>query len=827
MWLPSWLSFSRPTSSRNLSQRQRRHRLAVRRTRLDLERPNMARYTDPNLNGWGLDSAPGGPFCVANTSTGVASFYDQQTNTASPPVIIPAAAIDPPGTPGSPTGVVYNPTSEFVISENGKSAPARFLFDTLDGLICGWNPNVDPNHAIIVVDNSQEAPFAASYTGLVMAKNGHGHNVLYAADGGSSPTTSNNRVDMFDGHFHSLGSFTDPNVVAQYPGNTAFQVEAVNNKLFVTFAGFAAPFGGVVDVFDTDGHLLPPKHFAANAPGAGPLDNPWGIVQAPSNFGKFSNDLLIGNVAGAGIINAFNPVTGAFLGPLTHPDGAPIAIAGLWDLQFGDGSQTNGNTNELFFTAGFTAETPAGNGLFGAIDTTPVTVSNNHDSGLGSLRDAIAIASSDDTIVFDPSLLNSTITLTSGQLTVANNLDIEGPGAAKLTISGDDQSRVFEISTGATVTIAGLTVAHGLTNTPSPSIFPDEDPAIQGGGILNNGGANLTLRNCTFLDNKAVGGDSDLVVGGALVNQGAATVQGCTFTGNQAVGGVMLPGAHPSYFSETNSGAIKDDGIGSVSGVGGTVTGFLIVQDSVFTSNQALAASGNSGSAGSEGDGGAITVFSGPLTITGSTFNHNSAHGGAGGRGASGGDGVGGAVEINALNTGGGTVTGTLTNDVFLNNAAVGGAGANGGDGIGGAVVVANGVLFGMPDDASLILSGSLFEFNSAQGGQAGVGGVTGNGLGGALSILGAASSAANSTFIDNLAVGGAGITPGNGYGGAIDVGSGAILSVTSSTITGNEARGGEGGFGGKDGKSVGGGVYSLGTIKFDAFTVIRIVEQP
>jgi hypothetical protein len=171
---------------------------------------------------------------------------------------------------------------------------------------------------------------------------------------------------MFDGHFHSLGSFTDANVASQYPGNTVFQVENVDGKLYVTFAGFTPPFGGVVDVFDTDGNLLTPNHFAANAPGMGPLVNPWGIEEAPSDFGRFSNDLLIGNVED-GLINVFQPGTGAFLGSLDHPDGTPIVIPGLWDLSFGAGSKNNGKTNQLFFTAGFTAEDPAGNGLFGMI----------------------------------------------------------------------------------------------------------------------------------------------------------------------------------------------------------------------------------------------------------------------------------------------------------------------------------------------------------------------------------------------------------------------------------------------------------------------------
>jgi uncharacterized protein (TIGR03118 family) len=356
--------------------------------------PGMARNTDPNLNGWGLDFAPDGPFCVANVSTGVATFYDHQGKTAMPPVTIPPAAIDPPGTPGSPTGVVYNPTSGFVISENGKSAPAEFIFDTLDGLICGWNPRVDPTHAIVVIDNSAEAPFTASYTGLAMARDGHGREVLYAADSGTGPTTSNNRIDMLDGRFRSIGSFTDPNVASQYPGNTVFQVENVNNKLFVTFTGFTAPFGGVVDVFDTDGNLLTPNHFAANAPGQGPLVGPWGIVQAPTHFGKFSKDLLIGNVEGAGNINAFDPATGSLLGPLTHPDGTPIAITGLWDLAFGAGGKKNGKTNELFFTAGFTGEDPAGNGLFGMIQA-----AGDHGDGKNAVTDNAAVMVQKSTIV--------------------------------------------------------------------------------------------------------------------------------------------------------------------------------------------------------------------------------------------------------------------------------------------------------------------------------------------------------------------------------------------------------------------------------------------
>src|SRR5919108_837754 len=77
----------------------------------------LAPHTDPNLNGWGMDYSPGGPFCVADTIPGVATFYDRSGQVLPQVVTIPAAPSHPLGLVGRPTGVVYNPTSEFVISE--------------------------------------------------------------------------------------------------------------------------------------------------------------------------------------------------------------------------------------------------------------------------------------------------------------------------------------------------------------------------------------------------------------------------------------------------------------------------------------------------------------------------------------------------------------------------------------------------------------------------------------------------------------------------------------------------------------------------------------
>jgi uncharacterized protein (TIGR03118 family) len=377
MWFSSWLRKSYRSEPAALRRTQttirRRDRFrpqpealegrallsGYQQTNLVGYKPGFGHFTDANLNGFGMASMPDGSFVVANTfTTGLATFYSRSGHVLPQTITVPTSAAQPFGPVGHPTGVVYNPTSQFVISANGKSAPARLIFDSFDGTISGWNPKVDPTHAIVMVDNGAAGDI---YTSLAMAKNSHGQNVLYATD------FAKNRVEMFNGDFKATGSFTDPTVTSIEPSFGAWSVQPVGSKLYVTFASIENTHGGVVDVFNTDGDLLTPDHFAANAFDAGPLENPWGIIQAPANFGAFSHDLLIGNVAGAGNINVFNPTTGAYIGQLDQPDGAPIAITGLWDLEFGDGTPKGGKTNQLFFDAGPNAPDVSINGLFGVI----------------------------------------------------------------------------------------------------------------------------------------------------------------------------------------------------------------------------------------------------------------------------------------------------------------------------------------------------------------------------------------------------------------------------------------------------------------------------
>src|SRR5262249_17295402 len=153
------------------------------------------------------------------------------------------------------------------------------------------------------------------------------------------------------------------------------------------------------------------------------------------------------------------------------------------------------------------------------------TVVNSADAGDGSLRGMLAVAGTGDTINFATELTGQTITLTSGELVVNKSLAILGPGANHLTISGDDASRVFDITGGGlTVTIADLRIAHGR--------------ASRGGGI-DNAGSTLNLLRCTLSNNEAVGDPGGDSKGGAIFNEvgGTLRVIDSRLTGNLAIGG--------------------------------------------------------------------------------------------------------------------------------------------------------------------------------------------------------------------------------------------------------------------------------------------------
>jgi uncharacterized protein (TIGR03118 family) len=93
------------------------------------------------------------------------------------------------------------------------------------------------------------------------------------------------------------------------------------------------------------------------------MNSPWGMTFAPSTFGQFANDLLVG-MFGSGRIAAFHPKTGKFLGYVNDNTDLPIHNSGLWALTFGNNGSA-GSSDTLFFTAGLNDEA---DGLFGKID---------------------------------------------------------------------------------------------------------------------------------------------------------------------------------------------------------------------------------------------------------------------------------------------------------------------------------------------------------------------------------------------------------------------------------------------------------------------------
>jgi uncharacterized protein (TIGR03118 family) len=301
----------------------------------------QAHNVDPLLvNAWGLVYAPGSPWWISDASSGWSTLYNGAGKTVQQlKVLIPTAG-NGPGSPtglngpGSPTGIVFNGSQEFQVQK----WPSAFLFATLDGTISGWAPQSNFNEAIIGVDTSTNKN-PAVYTGLAITSKASG-NRLFAAD------VANNKVDMYDGTFTWVGSFTDSTLPA---GFATYGVQDINGVVFVTFTSTTGASGGFVEVFKEDGTPVNPgKPLIQGLP----LNRPWGIAAAPKNFGPLSNTLLISNNTPEGTINAFDAVGGHFLGTVKDSTGKAIHIDDLWGIAFGGGSANNGATNQLFFTAG-------------------------------------------------------------------------------------------------------------------------------------------------------------------------------------------------------------------------------------------------------------------------------------------------------------------------------------------------------------------------------------------------------------------------------------------------------------------------------------------
>ena len=386
------------------------------------------------------------------------------------------------------------------------------------------------------------------------------------------------------------------------------------------------------------------------------------------------------------------------------------------------------------------------------------SVLNLDDDGTGSLRAAITAANNNpgsDIVVFAPDL-RGTIDLTSGELSITDSLTIDGPGAGRLAVSGSDTSRVFQIGSGAAVSIDDLTVSHGRA-------------VWRGGGILNAG--ILAVSNVILSNNLVVGvpganlGSVLDAFGGGIFSSGTLTVSNSSFVHNQAIG---ADGSPTTIGSSALGGAIASSGT-PISPATATVS------NSRFLGNEAHGGAAGIG-ASRAGIGGAIQNSASILTVSHSWFHDNQAVGGIE-NGVPGGFGTGaGGAIVNVARFGDSTLS--VSYCTLTNNRAVGGAagtGPGGQDGRGGAI-------------ANYIFGGAPLPVTVA-----------------------ATARIDHSTILGNQAIGGAGPTGGTGQGGGIANLTGGVLNVSNSLIALNRAIGGAGD-GGNGGDGQGGGIFNGGS---------------
>ena len=319
-----------------------------------------ATTTDSNLvNAWGISRGSTTPWWVSDNGTGRATLYSGNTGAAVPLVVtIPSG--DPSASPtGTPTGQIFNGTQGFQIA-TGK--PALFLFATEDGTISGWNSNVNPNTAVVMVNTKSASVFKGLAVATLAEPGGSSFDFLYAAD------FRNGRVAVYDASFKPMHMLPHAFHDGRIPhGFAPFNIQNIGGNVYVAYAkqdnqkhdDVPGAGRGYVDVFSPSGQLLHRLQHGAW------FNAPWGIAQASSDFGEFSHDILVGQF-GSGEILAFDPVTGDFKSRLYGTDNKPITIDGLWGIGFGNHGNA-GPATTLFFAAGTGDEQ---HGLFGTL--TPV-----------------------------------------------------------------------------------------------------------------------------------------------------------------------------------------------------------------------------------------------------------------------------------------------------------------------------------------------------------------------------------------------------------------------------------------------------------------------
>jgi uncharacterized protein (TIGR03118 family) len=244
------------------------------------------------------------------------------------------------------------------------------LFVPEDGTVSGWNSGVKATTAVIKVNTHSKSVFKGVAVATINDPRLGATNYLYVAD------FRKGNVNVYDANFNRISMGDDAFRDERVPhGFAPFNVQNIGGNLYVAFAKQDSAKHdevdgaglGFVSVFSPTGRLLhrlqSGKWFNA----------PWGMAQAPSDFGTYSHDILVGQF-GSGQILVFDPITGAFKGALQDANNTPITINGLWGIAFGSGG-TSGSATTLYFAAGLNDEQ---DGLFGTITPVENTFGGDH-----------------------------------------------------------------------------------------------------------------------------------------------------------------------------------------------------------------------------------------------------------------------------------------------------------------------------------------------------------------------------------------------------------------------------------------------------------------
>jgi uncharacterized protein (TIGR03118 family) len=471
----------------------------------------MAQAFDPNLQDpWGVSFSKSSPFWVSDQASSVngssvATLYNVNPATGVVSVLpvsfgIPNhnGAAPNVGTNG-PTGQVNTDAPGITTSAtdfplNGKEA--NFIFANLDGSISAWNGGANATLITGIV--------GAEFTGLAIANDQTGAAKLYAADANSG------NVIVFSSNWNATGTLTDPNGLPA--GFTVYNAQNINGLIYVTYGNVASQKGGIVDVFKPDGTFE--GRLISDAAGVW-LDQPWGLTVAPSSFGSFGGDLLVGNRGGNNWINAFDATTGAFKGVVTLTSGQPFHENNLWALTFGNGG-SGGLTNTLYFTAG-----PGGtNGLFGSLQAVPSLAAKTPivpNLPNGAFQTLTTVPSNGDLnpygVAFVPTGFPSGGTIQPGDVLVSNfnnSANQQGTGSTIVDISPNGGESTFFQGTSTSGKL-GLTTALGVLKSgfvivgSVPAAYDSQGHLVSvGQGSLlildRNGKVVSTLRDSRLLD---------------------------------------------------------------------------------------------------------------------------------------------------------------------------------------------------------------------------------------------------------------------------------------------------------------------------------------